>query len=170
MLWHWFLSGVSSPVLDLPYLSPYTAAWKSCKFWELILSFIQTVLPSFAHFTSHTQIGDETGLYTIKQRRSHLRSGQCLKLKPCNFEKSPCEYHNSKKKKFFFGEFFFIIAKLQSQKKNHKILWYFDHLYVKNIVNEQLLKKKFVKRCKRFRWKMFKQLCKKNHYLDQEFS
>jgi hypothetical protein len=69
---------------------------KSCKSWELILSFIQTVLPSFAHFTSHTQIGDETGLYSIKQRRSHLRSGQCLKLKPCNFEKSPCEYHNSK--------------------------------------------------------------------------
>jgi hypothetical protein len=38
------------------------------------------------------------------------------------------------------------------------IFWSF---YAKNIVNEQLLKKKFVKRCKRFRWKMFKQLCKK---------
>jgi hypothetical protein len=116
LLWHWFLSGVSSPVLDLPYLSPYTAAWtlhqiksfvriKSCKSWELILSFIQTVLPSFAHFTSHTQIGDETGLCSIKQRRSHLRSGQCFKLKPCNFEKSPCEYHDSKNLIFFLNIF-----------------------------------------------------------------
>lgn len=33
--------------------------------------------------------------------------------------------------------------------------------YAKNIVNVQLLKKKFVKRSKRFHWKIFKQLCKK---------